>query len=810
MSSVNSPPESHAIGIAPLDHITAAPTASGSMDGYSDVLGDISGNGHALDDETSEDSGDDFTLNQPSPVHSCVDMPDGPEDGASEGASTVMAPHSDGPQVGVGATTTTTTLGSAPRTVADNEADGRDRANSNPFAMQPDTLEHGSHTDRSGSPEAPPPPPRTNIPPNPNQQSSLSPMGSTSRGYGEQYEPVVPAATPPSRRDSISSNTDNASAWARPRTGSRASQLGNKPRSNSNASSTAGSRNLLAVENNPFAVVGSSSIGRRDSQRSTRSTASSSVGGPRMNALDTGLAQKLGLSSYDMLEYNQVWAEVVRRKLLDKYGQMSQKEFVKFIHPRASLPKKIVKSCAIFADRRQCKGTLDRNNFIVALKCVAMAQDGRDFCSEPQNASVGLPVLTGILEGGGGGGDAGRARSASRSSSVRTPSGASTSAARTPTSTASSALANASPSDPTAPPPVPTSRRPLPPPPDADMEPTPYEGITTTPSGGGVPVTPAPPPPPARTSEQIRSQHRELLSSTPTGGGGGSDSDSPSVHAGTRTPDVALMEAAQLEREGEEMNRIGPALQLKSDVDVVEEESVLNVDLFGIHKSLILKAPASRGYALASQRTFKDESPTGADVILVNEPKSLKKACTVTLGFSPRMAGLYFSPKSGDGDRDSVIAMLSCKFPSPTKWKAELYGKAPAVSGQVASKKMGGLFFWGDVVPLPAVADNAAVFCKIVRMDKKKPVCMEHLVLRPRTDGEVRGAVCPGWDVVPAVRPSAIASALPMGQILRASSKVWTGQPEECYRISCDTGDLALVATLSYIVCMGMASRLKK
>eukprot|EP00038_Savillea_parva_P002320 m.113268 g.113268 ORF g.113268 m.113268 type:complete len:149 (+) comp10797_c0_seq2:2945-3391(+) len=116
----------------------------------------------------------------------------------------------------------------------------------------------------------------------------------------------------------------------------------------------------------------------------------------------------------------------------------------------------------------------------------------------------------------------------------------------------------------------------------------------------------------------------------------------------------------------------------------------------------------------------------------------------------------------------------------------------------------------GDVVPLPAVADNAAVFCKIVRMDKKKPVCMEHLVLRPRTDGEVRGAVCPGWDVVPAVRPSAIASALPMGQILRASSKVWTGQPEECYRISCDTGDLALVATLSYIVCMGMASRLKK
>jgi hypothetical protein len=62
-----------------------------------------------------------------------------------------------------------------------------------------------------------------------------------------------------------------------------------------------------------------------------------------------------------------------------------------------------------------------------------------------------------------------------------------------------------------------------------------------------------------------------------------------------------------------------------------------------------------------------------------------------------------------------------------------------------------------------------------------------------------------GWDIVPAVRLAEVDSAVTVARIERVSSTAWTGQPDDCYSVSCDSGDLALAATLAYIV--GMAAR---
>lgn len=211
---------------------------------------------------------------------------------------------------------------------------------------------------------------------------------------------------------------------------------------------------------------------------------------------------------------------------------------------------------------------------------------------------------------------------------------------------------------------------------------------------------------------------------------------------------------------------------------------------------------ASR-YSLITGRTFKEEA-RGQDVILVDEPKSLKSTCTVKLSFSPRMAGLcvlpasapcsplptppslisfpcrctgrcslamvsclgsglapmarftvvlnvrhshrYFNPKSGDGDRDAVIALLQCKFASQAKWKSAIYGKVPAFPGQSPTKKMSRMFYWVRPFPQPTPSSTHTLHSHGSFLASRWPSCTPSSVAEGGSGG-VRPGTLQVWTV---------------------------------------------------------------
>jgi hypothetical protein len=203
------------------------------------------------------------------------------------------------------------------------------------------------------------------------------------------------------------------------------------------------------------------------------------------------------------------------------------------------LPKKLVKSIYTTADRRPPLGVLDRSDFVVALKFVALAQAGHDFRSVLPNMRVGLPVIHGVLDG-------------KLSSGLQQPNVSTPPTRRSPSTSSRHQLASSSSAAPSA---IPAYRRPLPIPPGAGGEHyTAIDHVTLD----SPPPRPTPALPP-RSTEQIRAQHIELRSPADSFG-----------DLEVRTPEQVRLES-QFDGANALPFRTASKLRFKSDVEVEEQ-----------------------------------------------------------------------------------------------------------------------------------------------------------------------------------------------------------------------------------------------
>lgn len=254
-----------------------------------------------------------------------------------------------------------------------------------------------------------------------------------------------------------------------------------------------------------------------------------------------------------------------------RYGRVPKAPVTSFLL-LSKLPKKTVKACYVAADRRHPQGFLDRSDFFVALKYIALAQAGVDFASVPPTTRVALPMLDGILDprvaavssGGSGGGGS------------RLAEGGSPKGGRSSFGTSANSSSNG--------PPVPTSKRPLPAPPNPQPQGPPddnqycamdYTAMADlgldSPSSASGPVPPprAPGPKPElppRSTEQMRTQHNQLRTRAATVGSlGAGDGIGVTDDPAARTPEEAVRDAQVTGGAG------ASARRLKSDVEVEDE-----------------------------------------------------------------------------------------------------------------------------------------------------------------------------------------------------------------------------------------------